>query len=129
MLLDAKHHAVALSVSVLGMEEIGKMMFIDGLLFARSGDHKDENFRSGYRKHQWKLRFLDLFPMFVHSLAVVDPRYVTEDRFRLAMAISLSNLKQERARVAEGLGEGGDLTELDHWKQQGFYAGTPVISF
>ena len=99
------------------------MMFIDGLLFARSGDHKDEAFRSGFRKHPWKLRFLELFPMFVHALAMVDPRYDNEERFRMAMAISLSNLKQERARLAQWLGAPCDLTELDRWKQRGFYAG------
>jgi len=124
VLLDARHFGVSLSVSVLAMEEIGKMMFIDGLLFARSGDHKDEGFRSGFRKHPWKLRFLDLFPFFVHALAMVDLRYDEEQRFRTAMAISLSNLKRERARLAEWLGAACDLTELDRWKQQGLYAGT-----
>lgn len=122
-LLDAKHHGVGLSVSVLAMEEIGKMMFIDGLLFAKPGDQKDEAFRSGYRNHQWKLRALDLFPMFIRSLAMSDPRYDTEDHFRIAMTISLKNLNQERARVAEEIGLDCNLTELDNWKQQGFYAG------
>jgi AbiV family abortive infection protein len=123
ILLDTEHNGVALSVSVLSMEEIGKMMFLDGLLFARSGDQKDENFRAGFRKHEWKLRFLNLFPLFVDSLARVDPRFDTEEAYRMATAISLTCLKEERAIVSKWLGSVCGITELDRWKQQGFYSG------
>lgn len=129
MLLDAKHLGVSLSLSVLTMEEIGKMMFLDGLLFSRTGDYKHENFKSGYRKHQWKLQFLDLFPFFVNCLATADPRYGKEKRYNLALAISLSNYKRERSALSPWLREGCDLTQLDNWKQRGFYASIQADGF
>jgi len=120
--LDAKQPGVALSLSVLAMEEVGKMMFLDGLLFSRPGDHKDEQFRSGHRKHQWKLRFLDLFPLFLRSLAMHDSRYGNESAYNQALAVTIHNLKNERAALVAWLGESCDLTELDNWKQRGLYA-------
>ncbi len=129
MLLDAKHIGISLSVSVLTMEEIGKMMFLDGLLFSWTGDYKDENFKSGFRKHQWKLQFLDLFPLFVNCLSTADPRYGKEKRYNLALAISLSEYKTERSALSPWLGEGCDLTKLDNWKQRGFYASVQPDGF
>ena len=122
LLIDAKRFSVALSLSVLAMEEVGKMMLLDGLLFSRAGDHKGEHFRSGHTKHQEKLQFVDLFPFFVTSLATADPRYDAETRFRKALDITILNLKKERLVLSRCLGANCDLTELDSWKQHGFYA-------
>lgn len=129
MLLDANQVGISLSVSVLTMEEIGKMMYLDGLLFARSGDYKDENFKSGFRKHQWKLRFLDLFPFFAESLAGSDPRYSTDQHFKLALAIALADLQKKRSALSPWLGPASELTQLDTWKQRGFYANAQPEKF
>jgi AbiV family abortive infection protein len=112
----------ALSLSVLTMEEVGKMMLLDGLLFAKRSDYKDKKFRSGFRKHPSKLQFLDLFPFFVTSLGTADPRYEREGRYKQALALTIRNLKVERAALAPWIGEDCDLTELDRWKKTGFYS-------
>lgn len=105
------------------------MMFLDGLLFSRTGDYKDDNFRSGFRKHHWKLQFLDLSPFFVNCLSTADPRYGSERRYNLALALSLSEYKKERSALALWLGEGCDLAQLDNWKQRGFYASVQANGF
>jgi AbiV family abortive infection protein len=120
--MDAEQIGVSLSLSVLAMEEVGKMMYLDGLLFARPGDYKHQKFKDGFRKHAWKLSSLDLFPFFLNTLATADPRYGEEAPYNSAIAITLENLKMERLALIPWLGESCELTELDKWKQRGFYA-------
>jgi hypothetical protein len=53
--LSAGNHALALSIAVLALEELGKATMIDGLLFAKAGDHKTKVFEDGHRRHPKKL--------------------------------------------------------------------------
>lgn len=128
LLCKEKKFALSLSVSVLAMEEIGKMMLIDGLLFARAGDYKAENFSKGHNKHQSKLLYLELFPFFVRALATLDSRYCTH-AFKSALVITLQNFKEEMSALAEnGI---ASFVDLDAWKQKGFYAsesGNQIVS-
>jgi len=124
LLLESKLMGTALSLSVLTMEEVGKIMLLDGLVFAKHSDYKDKKFRSGFSKHRSKLQFLDLFPFFVTSLGSADPRYEREVRYKRALALTVHNLKIERAALAQWIGEECDLLKLDRWKQSGFYAET-----
>ena len=39
-LADHQHFASSTSLTVLSLEEVGKMMLVDGLLFARTGDER-----------------------------------------------------------------------------------------
>lgn len=121
ILIEAEKFGVALSISVLSMEEIGKMMFLDGLLLSVADDYKEQAFKSGFRRHQSKLAFLDLFPFFYNNLAMVDPRYRIPE-FKQAIAISIMALKNERAALSTFLGDACDLSDLDVWKQKGFYS-------
>jgi AbiV family abortive infection protein len=109
-------------LAVLSLEEVGKLMVADGLLFARSGDERSKRFEKGLRSHTLKLAALDLFPFLVQSLSVLDPRYQTEEQFRQALAITLESDRSLRSELAQWLGQNCSLTKLDEWKQKGFYA-------
>jgi len=115
------HHALALSLAVLTMEEIGKMIMIDGLLFAKPGDERSKIFEGGFRCHKSKLGALDVFPFLLRYLGTLDPRYSTEQRFNLTLAIVLQQYKKERQALEPWLGPACDLRDLDSWKQRGFY--------
>lgn len=119
-LITAALHAPALSIAVLALEELGKLHTIDGLLFARSDDHKASAFKKSGRSHDTKLEAFLMFPMFLRNLAPRDPRYGTEKRFDQALAISLHDLKEAGNRVLDRLPT-KSLTELDVTKQRGFY--------
>jgi AbiV family abortive infection protein len=45
-------NAPALALSVLALEELGKLLAIDGLLFARSDDHKAMTFHKSGKSHK-----------------------------------------------------------------------------
>jgi AbiV family abortive infection protein len=119
-LLESKLHAPALSLSVLALEELAKLSAIDGLLFARADDGKAEVFRKSTRSHSLKLSIFEMFPLMLHQLALVDPRYGSEERFNQAIATSISHLKEDGNAVMEELGSDA-FQELDGWKQKGFY--------
>jgi len=128
ILLEKNRFGLSVSVSVLSMEEIGKMFLIDGLLFSRAGDYKATAFSQGSNKHESKLLSLELFPFFVQSLANNDPRYGTY-QYNTAIAITLTNFRDEYTALAEhGI---NTFVELDAWKQKGFYAsenGNRIVS-
>jgi len=115
------HHALALSLAVLTMEEIGKMVMVDGLLFAKPGDERNKIFEGGFRSHKSKLGALDVFPFLLNYLCTLDPRYNTEQGFNLTLAIVLQQYKRERQALEPWLGPACDLRDLDLWKQRGFY--------
>lgn len=121
VLLDNSSHALALSISVLALEEFGKLFCIDGLLFARTDDQKAETFAKSLKSHSTKLSALELLPLLLGHIALVDPRYRTEAHFGKAVAISVSALQERGNRVLSML-EDGAFHGLDKWKQSGFYS-------
>jgi AbiV family abortive infection protein len=58
---DGGFHATGLSLSVLALEELGKLTAIDGLLFSRQDDYKSAAFLKANRSHASKLAFSNSF--------------------------------------------------------------------
>lgn len=121
LLSDHGHKARALSLSVLALEEIGKLFCADGLLFAPPDDHKAKAFTKSLKSHAAKLSALDLLPLLLQNMAALDPRYWKEPRFRQALVISINDLKNCGNAVIKILND-EDFSKLDHWKQVGFYS-------
>jgi len=121
LLLDNDLHAQALSLSVLALEELGKLFCIDGLLYAHTGDDKADIFAKSLRNHAVKLDALTLFPALLGHIASVDPRYGTEPPFGQALVISIEDL-QARGNAVLSLSRDQSFQTLDQWKQSGFYA-------
>ena len=65
-LADLNHLAALTSLTVLSLEEVGKMMLIDGLLFARTGDERYKRYPKGHLSHRMKLDALELYPLFLN---------------------------------------------------------------
>jgi len=119
--LSRGNHALALSLAVLSLEEIGKLIMADGLLFARAGDERSKRFEKGLKSHKSKLDALEVFPLYIQTIATLDPRYFSEKRFRHSMEITLRTDEKLRADLAARLGVDSTYTALDSWKQKGFY--------
>ncbi len=120
LLFDNFLHAQALSLSVLALEELGKLICIDGLLFAHATGHKADRFAKSLKSHSQKLSAFEVFPFLLGNIAEIDPRYQTETGFKQALAIGLNDLKARGNQVMGMLGSGG-FDDLDKWKQYGFY--------
>lgn len=121
VLLDNSLAPLALSTSVLALEELGKLFCIDGLLFARTNDHKAEIFSKSLKSHSTKLSAIELLPMLFGHIASIDPRYRNDLHFKQALAISLLDLKEKGKSVLSMLKD-GSFHGLDQWKQSGFYS-------
>jgi len=128
-LIDQGLHAPGLSLSVLALEELGKLCAIDGLLFARSDDHKSHRFGKSQRDHNTKLAALELLPLFIGNLSRVDPRYKNKEQaYGQTLAISIRQLEGDGNAVREPMEEAG-FAGLDRWKQRGFYVGIDRNAF
>jgi AbiV family abortive infection protein len=119
--LSAGNHALALSIAVLALEELGKATMIDGLLFAKAGDHKTKVFEDGHRRHPKKLERVPALHMWLQKVALVDPRSASDDTFKQALQISYSMDREVLQRVSELLGPAHGFESLGKWKQRGFY--------
>jgi AbiV family abortive infection protein len=119
-LLDSDLHAPALSLSVLALEELGNLIAIDGLLFARQSDHEADAFRNAGRSQTARPTYLEVLPVFLANVARTNRRYGTEKRFNVALVMSLHNLKAAGNAVIKELGDDNYLG-LDRWKQHGFH--------
>ena len=120
-LLVSNLHAPALSLSVLALEELGKLCAIDGLLFARHEDHKAKLFKDATKSHDAKLGIIVLLPLFLGNLMQADPRHGKDRKYAAASVINMRQLQAEGNAVLERLGEDG-FRALDRYKQHGFYA-------
>jgi len=119
--MSLKRHGLALSLAVLAMEEVGKLIAIDGLSFAKPGDDRRGIAQNAQRYHRLKLGALDVYPLFLNYFAMLDPRYHKEPRFRETLGIILVSYKKQRHELEPWLGSACDLRQLDEWKQRGFY--------
>jgi AbiV family abortive infection protein len=128
VLFDSSVYGLALSISVLALEELGKLFCLDGLLFASANDDKAALFAKSMKSHAVKLSALELVPMLLGHIASVDPRYGKEARFGQAIAFSVSDLKVRGNNVLSLL-DSGSFHDLDKWKQSGFYSQPQGNSF
>jgi len=123
LLLIAKDHSLALSIGVLALEEVGKALLIDGLLFAKAKDDKTEAFEKGHRKHTDKLAALMVFPSFIEYLALIDPRKESDtENFRTQLSNCVHRYYSAKANLLRDLNLDSNLQGLDSLKQAGFYS-------
>jgi AbiV family abortive infection protein len=120
-LIAANFHAQGLSLAILALEELGKLAAIDGLLFARSDDYKTAAFHKSGKNHNHKLQNFELFPLFLHSIAIHDLRYQEDLRFRQAIVVVVRDWQRLCNLIANKL-DAHSLTDLDLLKQKGLYS-------
>lgn len=122
ILIEHGLHATALSLSVLALEELGKLVATDGLLFADPDGLKAHRAAKSDRSHSLKLSALPTLPFMIGNLARVDPRYRKDETYTAELVGGLKALKADFAAVnLEG------ACDLDQWKQRGFYAEAGIL--
>jgi AbiV family abortive infection protein len=121
ILLDNSQNALATSLSILAIEELGKFICIDGLLFSKSGDSKSNNYKESLKGHNIKLDafFSALFPL-LSNFIIDDPRKgnsVFVKQFNAGL-IGIEKL----THLLFDLLKSEDWRCLNRLKQSGFYA-------
>jgi len=114
--------ALALSVGVLSLEEVGKLLFVDGLLIAARDDYKTDTFREGQKKHRSKLWSLIRYLWALDWFASLDPQRKANPVFLRMVHKKKVQWNEARKALAPWLGLDAALDGLDSWKQKGFYA-------
>lgn len=121
ILAERNHISQASSLAILSLEEVGKMMLLDGLLFAKTGDERYKQYKLGHLSHRTKLDAVELYPLFLHYLTTIDPRR-NESRYKETMLVVFTDLKAKQQELSDLLGEDFVFPDLDQLKQQGFYS-------
>jgi AbiV family abortive infection protein len=122
ILLEKKVYAPSLSLSVIALEECGKLFILDSLLFLR--DKKNNYYKKSSISHKDKLDALQFCIPLLLNISKHDKKYKNEnlkDKFQMAIKIGLKNLHIEYVQLREQLPR-SDFRELDILKQRGFYS-------
>lgn len=119
-LAESGRHAQATSIAIAALEEIGKMMLIDDLLFARTGGERYQRhyYKDGQLAHHVKLDALELYPHFLNSLTTADPRR-NEMGYKHMMATVCSHFVTKRQKLVDLVREDFVFLHLGALKQQG----------
>lgn len=120
-LAEIGRHALAASIAIAALEEIGKMMLLDEVLFARRDGLREQRFRGGQQAHHEKLDALELYPQFLQRLTLDDPRR-DDPGYKRMMAIACMRYDAKRQKLAQLVGPGSVFRRLDSVKQQGLYS-------
>ena len=118
--LEHQLHAPAASLAILAIEELGKLFAIDGLLFARTDDHKAQAFSQSLRSHQAKFHLFGSFWRFLAHFASYDPRHQKDQPFDETIQTVINMLIKDGEAVLDRIGE-ETFAPLDILKQSGFY--------
>ena len=122
LLLKKNVDAQSASLSIIALEECGKLFLLDSLLLLR--DPKDDTFTKGSLSHKNKLFASGSCIALMELMSEFDPKNENPNEakiFQIAIEIALKNLRQEFQAVKDRL-PGADITRLDLIRQQGFYS-------
>ena len=128
-LIEHELHAPALSLAVLALEEVGKMLAIDGLLFAKPEDPKAQKFDKSQRDHVIKLLAIPLLQMLIAKISLADPRNGTDAAYREALGFGLQRIQIDGDAVLQLLLPDEGFFGLNKWKQRGLYVTTERDGF
>ena len=121
VLLNQKAYAPALSLSIIALEECGKIFILDSLLFLR--DKENNYFKKSSISHKDKLVALQFSIPLLLNISKYDKRFKdakTKRRFETAIRIGLKNLHEQYVELREKMPD-SDIRQLDMMKQRGFY--------
>ena len=121
ILLKKKAYAPSLSLSVIALEECGKLFILDSLLFLR--DKEKNYYKKSSISHKDKLDALPFCIPLLLNISNHHEKYKnenTKEKFGIAIGLGLRNLHKEYVAIREQL-PNSDFRELDMLKQRGFY--------
>lgn len=121
ILRDNGNATQSTSLSILALEECGKLFLFDSLLFSTKDDDYEANFRKCFGSHVSKIEALQFFPMLLVKFARADPRYNNNPQFRLMVDDDLPKAVLIFREMRDNL-EDCDLRNMDKVKQKGFYS-------
>jgi AbiV family abortive infection protein len=121
VMFDSGNHALAASLAVLSAEEIGKMVNIDGLLFAHRETSRKKDHDDAFMKHSTKLSSSLTFPWFFFYLSRFDPGQSRGSDFETIQTI-LHHHVDEWANLGKVFGSDFDIRDLNRLKQSGLYS-------
>ena len=120
LLYDNGYFARSLSLCVLALEEVGKAIYLDSLVFRHTDDKEWlNNFRKKIMFHKSKLSVIDWFPVWLNWWV----HLINDPKLNRTVAIILTRYKERRLCAEQLFPEikNKGITYLDELKKAGFY--------
>jgi AbiV family abortive infection protein len=122
-LTECGRHALAASIAIAALEEIGKMMLLDDLLFARSLQPRHHAATKGRLAHYDKLEAVDLYSRFLQCLSSDDPRR-HEPGHKRVIAVGELRFEASKQKLSDLLGREFRFRHLHALRRRGLYSHT-----
>ena len=122
LLYNAGHLERALSLSVLALEELGKLVCINGLAFSlAAGKRGEHSFNYVRRTHQAKLSALYSYPLIIFQFAGLDEELLQADLDTKKVNRLVQDFYRHLERLEPWIGGVDNLESLNQWKQRALY--------
>lgn len=122
LLYNAGHLERSLALAVLALEELGKLICINGLAFSLTRSNRgEESFHHVRKTHQAKLSALYSFPLVIFQFAGLNEHvFADEARTRIIHSI-IQGFYRRMESLEPWVGGTDSLEGLNRWKQRGLY--------
>lgn len=115
------HYARALALGILGLEEVGKLVYINCLAFSLTENTHRTSFDGIRKQHHAKLFALHAYPLLLTQFAGLDERMMTNDKWQNELHGIVQDFQKYMLALEPWVGGPEHVVRLHGWKQKAFY--------
>lgn len=122
LLYGAGHLERSLALAVLALEELGKLICINGLAFSLTRSSRgEESFHHVRKAHQAKLSALYSFPLVIFQFAGLNEHVFANEMRNKSIHKIIQGFHRHMERLEPWIGGMDNLEDLNRWKQRALY--------
>ncbi|MEW6540532.1 MAG: AbiV family abortive infection protein [Bacillota bacterium] len=122
LLYGAGHLERSLALAVLALEELGKLICINGLAFSLTHTNQgEESFHHVRKTHQAKLSALYSFPLVIFQFAGLNEHVFADEMRNKSIHKIIQDFHSHMERLEPWIGGIDNLEGLNRWKQRALY--------
>lgn len=115
------HHARALALGILALEEVGKLVYINCLAFSLTDNTHQTSFDAIHKQHHAKLSALHAYPLLLTQFAGLDDRMMTSEEWQMELHEIVQGYNRCLMALEPVIGSPEHIVDLHRWKQNAFY--------
>lgn len=114
-------HARSLALGILGLEEVGKLIYMNCLAFSLTENTHRTSFGSIRKQHHAKLWALHSYPLLLTQFAGLDERLVVDEKWKTELHGIVQGFHRRLLALEPWIASPEEIVNLHRWKQKAFY--------
>lgn len=121
ILYNHNRYARSLALGILGLEEVGKLVYINCLAFSLTENTHRTNFDAIRKQHHAKLSALHAYPLLLTQFAGLDERMVVNEEWKTELHGIVQEFNRRLMALEPWIASPEHIVTLHRWKQKAFY--------